>query len=85
MARDSDLESEKGLLKGDDHTRLLTESIISQGATNGTKETQYFGIRTHPHKKFVWNLHLLNEGELMKPIICKFKFFCYHEFLFLQH
>ncbi|XP_050300102.1 polyphosphoinositide phosphatase [Anthonomus grandis grandis] len=26
------------------------------------KETQYFGVRAHPHKKFVWNLHLLNEA-----------------------
>ncbi|CAG9765575.1 unnamed protein product [Ceutorhynchus assimilis] len=30
--------------------------------TNGTKEIQYFGIRTHPLKKFVWNLHLISEA-----------------------
>ncbi|KAF7286543.1 hypothetical protein GWI33_004946 [Rhynchophorus ferrugineus] len=45
-----------------DNSKLLGTSIISQGS-NGSdnKETQYFGIRTHPHKKFVWNLHLLSE------------------------
>lgn len=62
MTRDLSLEPNKVQLESGDYTKLLTQSVISQGSMSDCKETQHFGIRTYPHKKFVWNLHLLNEG-----------------------
>ncbi|KAL1509733.1 hypothetical protein ABEB36_004426 [Hypothenemus hampei] len=45
-----------------DSTKLFTESVVSKNKFNESESSQYFGIRTYPHKKFVWNLHLLNEA-----------------------
>ncbi|XP_030749376.1 polyphosphoinositide phosphatase [Sitophilus oryzae] len=59
--RDASFESDNDV-SGTDNTDLLGKSIVSQGAPNEFRETQYFGTRTHPHKKFVWNLHLLTEA-----------------------
>jgi hypothetical protein len=42
---------------------LLTSSIISQESKNETVEQHDYGIRTRPHRKFVWNTHLLNSAE----------------------
>lgn len=60
-ARNASIDSENNIPETNDHNQLLTSSVISQGSTGEYKEPQYFGIRTHPHKKFVWNLHLLSE------------------------
>ncbi|XP_066248294.1 polyphosphoinositide phosphatase [Euwallacea similis] len=75
-----DLEPQNNLLNNGDHSKLLTESVISQSSSNGSKEAQHFGIRTFPHKKFVWNLHLLSEA-LMAELHPNWILFVTHGFI----
>jgi len=63
IAREQNLNSDTNISQNDDDSSLLTETMFPQG--NGNKETQYFGVRAHSHKKFVWNLHLLGEGKII--------------------
>ncbi|RZB38789.1 polyphosphoinositide phosphatase, partial [Asbolus verrucosus] len=44
----------------ENNKNLLTSSIISQESKNENDEQQNYGIRTKPHRKFVWNTHLLS-------------------------
>uniref|UniRef100_A0AAR5QGL2 SAC domain-containing protein n=1 Tax=Dendroctonus ponderosae TaxID=77166 RepID=A0AAR5QGL2_DENPD len=80
VARDLNLEPNQVHLESGDYTKLLTQSVISQGSANDCKETQHFGIRTYPHKKFVWNLHLLNE-ELKADLHPNWILFITHGFI----
>lgn len=56
--------TEDGLVFPEDESNLLTSSIISPDSKND--EISDYGIRTRPHRKFVWNNHLLRlvESEL---------------------
>ncbi|KAG5869516.1 hypothetical protein JTB14_035113, partial [Gonioctena quinquepunctata] len=40
----------------------LCSSVVSQSSNSDATETQHFGVRTQPHKKFVWNTHLLSDS-----------------------
>lgn len=44
----------------DTNTNLLAASIVPK---NGSSDVQDYGIRTKPHRKFVWNSHLLSLVE----------------------
>lgn len=54
---DSDIEeSENCALEKTCHN---LESSVIPHSNSSSSEIQHFGIRTQPHKKFVWNSHLL--------------------------
>lgn len=61
VAREHNLNSDTNISPNDDDSSLLTGTMFPQG----NKEIQYFGVRGYPHKKFVWNLHLLSEGKII--------------------
>nr|CAH7715536.1 unnamed protein product [Callosobruchus chinensis] len=44
------------------NTDHLSSSIVSGSSNLENPETQHFGVRTQPHKKFVWNMHLLRDA-----------------------
>ncbi|XP_050498109.1 polyphosphoinositide phosphatase isoform X2 [Diabrotica virgifera virgifera] len=43
-------------------TDNLSSSIISNSSSSDNGETQNYGVRTQPHNKFVWNMHLLSDA-----------------------
>ncbi|XP_074039446.1 polyphosphoinositide phosphatase FIG4 isoform X2 [Leptinotarsa decemlineata] len=45
-----------------DNTDSLSSSVVSQYSNSETSEPQHFGIRTQPHRKFVWNTHLISDS-----------------------
>lgn len=61
LTKPSQFIPNSGLLKSDvdDNFDVINSSLISE---NTDDETQHYGIRTRPHKKFVWNKHLLSEA-----------------------
>nr|CAH7753997.1 unnamed protein product [Callosobruchus chinensis] len=44
------------------NTDHLSSSIVSGSSNLEHPETQHYGVRTQPHKKFVWNMHLLRDA-----------------------
>nr|CAH7747627.1 unnamed protein product [Callosobruchus chinensis] len=44
------------------NTDHLSSSIVSGSSNLEHPETQHYGVRTQPHKKLVWNMHLLRDA-----------------------
>ncbi|CAH1159816.1 unnamed protein product [Phaedon cochleariae] len=50
-------------VKDDDIDSISNDLCTSVVLSNSdAMDTQHFGIRTQPHKKFVWNIHLLSDS-----------------------
>lgn len=54
----SDLERDNQYIS-EDYGNHMRSSVISQSLNLGNEETLHYGVRTQPHIKFVWNMHLL--------------------------